>query len=94
MITPYLLYEDVAGAIKFLSKAFGFRKSGSTMSDKNGKLTHAAMKLGGDLIMMGDPGPRYKNPKKLGEATQMLYVKVNDADKHFARARKAGAKIL
>jgi uncharacterized glyoxalase superfamily protein PhnB len=22
MITPYLLYEDVAGAIKFLSKAF------------------------------------------------------------------------
>jgi uncharacterized glyoxalase superfamily protein PhnB len=94
MITPYLLYQDVAGAIKFLSKAFGFKKSGSTMSDKNGTLTHAAMKLGDDLIMMGDPGPRYKNPKKLGEATQMLYVKVNDADKHFARAKKAGAKIL
>jgi uncharacterized glyoxalase superfamily protein PhnB len=42
------------------------------MSDKNGKLTHAAMKLGDDLIMMGYPGLRYKNPKKLGEATQML----------------------
>jgi hypothetical protein len=37
------------------------------MSGKNGKLTHAAMKLGDDLIMMGYPGPRYKNPKKLGE---------------------------
>ena len=24
----------------------------------------------------------------------MLYVKVNDADRHFARAEKAGAKIL
>jgi uncharacterized glyoxalase superfamily protein PhnB len=27
-ITPYLLYEDVGGALKFLSKAFGFRKHG------------------------------------------------------------------
>ncbi len=35
---------------------------------------------------------RYQSPKKLGEATQMLYVKVNDADEHFARAKKAGAK--
>jgi PhnB protein len=68
MITPYLLYEDVAGAMRFLSKAFGFKKSGSAMSGKSGKLTHAAMKLGDDLIMMGYPGPRYKNPKKLGEA--------------------------
>ncbi len=24
----------------------------------------------------------------------MLYVKVNDADEHFARSKKAGAKIL
>jgi len=36
----------------------------------------------------------YKNPKKPGGATQILYVKVNDADKHFARAKRAGAKIL
>jgi uncharacterized glyoxalase superfamily protein PhnB len=94
MITSYLLYEDVAGAIKFLSKAFGLKKSGRAMSGKNGKLTHAAMKLGDDLIMMGYPGPRYRNPKKLGEATQILYVKVKDADAHFERAKKAGAKIL
>jgi PhnB protein len=72
MITPYLLHEDVAGAMRFLSKAFGFKKSGSAMSGKSGKLTHAAMKLGDDLIMMGYPGPSYKNPKKLGEATQIL----------------------
>jgi PhnB protein len=94
MITPYLLYEDVAGAMRFLSKAFGFKKSGSTMSGKSGKVTHAAMKLDDDLIMMGYPGPRYKNPKKLGEAAQILYVKLHDADDHFARAKKAGAKIL
>jgi PhnB protein len=94
MTTPYLLYEDVAGAMRFLSKAFAFEKSGSAMSGKSGKLTHAAMRLGDDRIMMGYPGPKYKNPKKLGEGTQILHVKVNDAGDHFARAKKAGAKII
>jgi PhnB protein len=93
-ITPYLLYEDLEGAMKFLAKAFGFKKCGTTMRGKDGKLSHAAMKLGDDLVMMGHPGPKYKSPKKLGQATFNLYVNVEDADKHFARAKKAGAKIL
>ena len=93
-ITPYLLYEDVGGAMKWLAKAFGFRKYGAPMSRPDGKINHAAMKFGDDLIMMGYPGPEYKNPKRLGHATQSLYVNVDDVDKHFERARKAGAKIL
>jgi uncharacterized glyoxalase superfamily protein PhnB len=93
-ITPYLYYEDVAGALKFLAKAFGFRKYGVPMSGPDGKLNHAAMKLGDDLIMMGYPGPKYKNPKRLGQATYALYINVDDVDKHFARAKKAGAKLL
>jgi len=93
-ITPYLLYEDVAGALKFLSKAFGLKKSGQTMKGADGKLNHAAMQLGDDLIMMGYPGKKYKNPKRLGQSTQSLYINVDDVDKHFARAKKAGAKIL
>jgi len=93
-ITPYLYYEDLRSTLTFLSKAFGFRRYGRPMSRPDGKLNHAAMKLGEDIIVMGWPGPKYKNPKRLGEATQCLYVKVNDVDKHFARAKKAGAKIL
>ena len=93
-ITPYLLYEDVGEALKFLARAFGFRKYGRPMLGPDGKVTHAAMKLGDDLVMMGYPGPKYKNPKRLRQATQSLYVNVDDVDKHFKRARKAGAKIL
>lgn len=93
-ITPYLLYEDVAGAMQFLSKAFGCRKSGQDMRDKNGNVNHAAMTLRGDLVLMGCPGPKYRNPKRLGQATQNLYIQVPDADKQFARAKKAGAKVL
>ncbi|MBZ5526731.1 MAG: VOC family protein [Acidobacteriia bacterium] len=93
-ITPYLFYEDVGGALQWLAKAFGFRKDGASMSGPDGKINHASMKLGDDLIMMGCPGPKYKNPKRLGHVTQNLYVIVHDVDKHFARARKARAKIL
>ncbi len=93
-ITPYLYYEDVAGALKFLAKAFGFRKYGAQMSGPDGKLNHAAMKLGDDLIMMGYPGSKYKNPKRLGQATQSLYINIDNLDKHFERARKVGAAIL
>jgi len=94
MITPYLYYEDVRAALTFLSKAFGFKKFGRPMSGPGGKIQHAAMKLGDAMVMMGYPGPQYKNPKHLGEATQSLYVNVDDVDKHCARARRAGAKII
>jgi len=93
-ITPYLLYEDVDGALKFLAKAFGFRKYGAQMRNPDGKTNHAAMKLDDDLIMMGRPGSGYRNPKRLGQSTQSLYVSVENVDKHFERARKAGAHIL
>lgn len=93
-ITPYLYYEDVAGALKFLSKAFGFRKHGRPMFGPDGKLNHAAMKLGDDLVMMGRPGSKYKNPKRLKQATQSLYINVGNVDKHFQRAKKAGATII
>jgi uncharacterized glyoxalase superfamily protein PhnB len=93
-ITPYLLYEDVAGAQKFLSKAFGFKKYGPPHKGADGTISHAAMQLGEHMIMMGYPGAKYKNPKRLGQATQSLYVNVDDVDKHFAKAKKAGAKII
>ena len=44
--------------------------------------------------MLGSPGPDFKNPKVLGQATQNLYVDVDDVDKHHARAVKAGATII
>ncbi|HLA11773.1 MAG TPA: VOC family protein [Pyrinomonadaceae bacterium] len=93
-ITPYLYYEDVGEALKFLAKAFGFRKYGTPMRGKNGKINHAAMRFGDDLIMMGSPPKMYRNPKRLGQATQSLYINVPDVDKHFERAKKAGAKVL
>jgi len=93
-ITPYLYYEDVDAALEFLAKAFGFGKCGVEMRGPDGRLVHASMKLGSALVMMGRPASGYRNPKRLGQATQSLYVHVRGVDKHFERARKAGAVIL
>ena len=93
-ITPYLYYEDVEAALTFLNKAFGFRKYGPSTRGPDGKINHAAMQLGKGLVMMGRPPAEYRNPKRLGQATQSLYVNVADVDKHFERATRAGATVL
>ncbi len=93
-IIPYLYYEDVDRAIAFLEKAFGLKRCGARMRGPDGKTRHAAMKLGGAVVMMGRPGSGYRNPKRLGQATQSLYVDVAALDRHYRRAREARARIL
>lgn len=93
-ITPYLLYEDLGGALDWLAKAFGLRER-LRHAGPDGKPVHAEMTLGTDgLILMGCPGPQYRNPKRLGQATQSLYVRVDDLDRHFERAVHVGALVL
>jgi len=95
-LTPYLLYNDVGKALTWLRKAFGFTEFGDRFKGKDGTVQHAAMRISpdGEIFMLGCPGPKYKNPKKLHATTQLLYINVENVDKHFARAKKAGAKIL
>jgi uncharacterized glyoxalase superfamily protein PhnB len=92
-ITPYLLYEDVGEALDWLAKAFGFRER-LRVPGPDGVITHAEMDLHGAGIMLGHPGPDYRSPKRLGQATQLVHVYVDDVDDHFERAREAGATIL
>lgn len=93
-ITPYLLYRDAGAALQWLAQAFGLRKSGHSYQDAAGRVTHAQMRLGDALLLLGSPGPDFRNPKVLGHATQNLYVDVAAVDKHYARAVKAGARIV
>ena len=94
-ITPYLYYEDVAAAMDWLGKAFGFReRTAETMRGPEGRVIHAAMELGDGVVMMGCPGADYRCPKHTGHVSQNLYVYVEDLDRHHQRARSAGAEIL
>lgn len=93
-ITPYLYYRDVDASLEWLTNAFGFERNGAPNVGPDGKARHAALRLGEGQIMLGSPGSDYKNPKTVGHATQSLHVMVDDADEHFMRARRAGARIL
>ncbi|MGH3665730.1 MAG: VOC family protein [Egibacteraceae bacterium] len=92
-IIPYLLYEDVAGALDWLATAFGFRER-LRYPDPDGRISHAEMELGDGVIMLGQPGADYRNPKRLGSATQLVCVYIDDVDAHCERAKQAGASIL
>jgi PhnB protein len=92
-ITPYLLYKDVAVALDWLSRVFGFTER-VRMPAADGSILHAEMAYADGVVMMGCPGPDYQNPRAVGHATQGLYVYVDDVDAHFAHAKDAGATIL
>jgi len=92
-ITPYLLYADVTAALEFLQRAFGFEEV-LRHTGAEGYVNHAEMRLGDDVIYMGDPGDEYRNPAALGAATVLIGVHgVEDVDALFERARDAGAEI-
>ncbi|MFQ5512988.1 MAG: VOC family protein [Myxococcota bacterium] len=92
-ITPYLLYEDVAAALEWLARTYGFRER-LRIPGADGSITHAEMVHADGVIMMGCPGPDYRSPARLGQVTQSLYVYVDDVDAHFEHTRSAGARVL
>jgi uncharacterized glyoxalase superfamily protein PhnB len=106
-VIPMLAYEDGAGAIDWLVKAFGFQER-LRFADDDGTITHAELTTdGGGLIMLATPTPDYVSPKRLRETSEEartmaevpyvidgVLVDVDDVDAHFARAKEAGATIL
>ncbi len=92
-IAPYLLYEDAAGAIEFLTRAFGLRER-LRVPTEDGRVSHAELELDGSFLMLGEPGPDYRGPKKAGTRHAIVHVYVDDVDSHFERARESGATII
>jgi uncharacterized glyoxalase superfamily protein PhnB len=93
-ITPYLLYRDADAAVAWLAKAFGLRRTRDVFRGSDGRINHASLTYGDAWVMLGCPGPDFKNPKILGHATQNLYVDVDDVERHYRRALRAGAVII
>jgi PhnB protein len=65
----------------------------SRFAGKDGTVNHAEMQLADAVIMLGDPGSDYRNPKRLGGVTQYVHVYVDDVDAHYGGAKRAGAAI-
>ena len=92
-VTPYLLYEDGAAAIEFLTEAFGFREEMRTTGSAGGMHAELEIAPGGGWIYLGQPPKGFRNPTEVG-ATSLVHVLVDDVDGHYERAKAAGARII
>jgi uncharacterized glyoxalase superfamily protein PhnB len=97
-VIPALQYDDAKAAIEFLCKAFGFEKN-AVYEGHGGSVEHAQLVLGNGMIMLGSAkdteyGKLLRRPRDAGGVTMSVYVVVDDADAHFARAKAAGAEIV
>jgi uncharacterized glyoxalase superfamily protein PhnB len=92
-VTPYLLYEDGAAAIEFLTKAFGFREEMRTSGSAGGMHAELEIAPDGGWIYLGQPREGFRNPAVVGK-TSLVHVIVDDVDGHHARAKDAGARII
>lgn len=101
-VIPGLRYRDAAKAIDWLCRAFGFERHLVVPGDEEGTIAHAQLSFGSGMIMLGSAGRHgagydalVKPPSETGgTCTQGLYLVVEDADAHLARARAAGAEIV
>lgn len=92
-ITPYLLYEDAAAAIDFLTLAFGLTER-MRMPNEQGGVAHAELEFEGEVLMLGSPGGDFKSPKASGvDSPAFVHLYVDDVDGHYERAKDAGAEI-
>jgi uncharacterized glyoxalase superfamily protein PhnB len=97
-IIPAMRYRDAAAAIEWLCRAFGFEKHLVVPGDA-GTIAHAQLVLGNGMITLGSArddawGTLVQPPLDRGGATGAVYVVVDDADAHHARAAAAGAEIV
>jgi PhnB protein len=93
-VTTYLVCDGAAKAIKFYEKAFGATEV-MRVPTPDGKLMHASIQIGDSLIMLNDEFPEMGalGPKARKGTSVTMHLFVEDADKAFARAVKAGATV-
>jgi len=89
-VLPHIVYRNVADAIAWLTKTFGFTEHYRYGDPAQG----AQMHLGGAWIMLASARAGRATPAQLGSWTQSLTVFVDDVDAHFQRSISAGAKIV
>ncbi|MGD9739244.1 MAG: VOC family protein [Bauldia sp.] len=102
-VIPTLRYRDARKAIDVLCEVFGFERN--LVYEDEGLVTHAELRLGNGMIMIGSVrddnpsanslGTNIVQPDQIGGAeTQTSYLVVDDADSVHARARKAGFTMV
>lgn len=93
-LTPHLVCAGAAAAIDFYKRAFNAEEL-SRLPGPEGKLMHAALRIGDSVIMMADEFPDCnQGALSAGGSAIMVHIYTADADRLFDQAVAAGASAL
>jgi uncharacterized glyoxalase superfamily protein PhnB len=91
-IAPIVRYRDVRAGMEFLVRAFGFEEH-EVHEGPDGEPAHVELRYDGAIVMpSGETASRDEFAGRAGQS--WVYVVVEDADAHHARARAEGAEIV
>ena len=90
-LTPQLTLDNAAQTIEWYKKALGAEEVGRSLGP-DGKIMHAALKIGDSYFMANDV-MKGKGPRALGGSPASLWIYVENCDALFNRATSAGARV-
>lgn len=93
-ITPHITVNNAAKAIDFYKQAFGAQELGRSATP-DGRLMHAALKIGDSTLMLNDEFPEMGgcNAPQGGRKPFVLHMYWENVDQAWERAVNAGAKV-
>lgn len=93
-LTPHLTVRNAAEALEFYKKALGAEVL-NVAHMPDGKVMHAAIRIGDSMLMLNDEMPEYGvlSPLARDGSSVTIHVYTADPDAAFDRAVSAGAKV-
>jgi len=93
-ITPHLVCAGASDAIAFYKAAFNAVEA-SRLPGPDGKLMHAAVRIGDSTVMLVDEMPQWGvlGPKSVKGSPVTIHLYVTDVDATVKQAVAAGAKL-
>ena len=94
-VFPTLVYEDGPAAIRFLVEALGFEQTALYPGETEGSIAHAQLSWPpGGAVMLSSGRGADDEFGDLANRTMSVYLVSDDPDGLFARAERAGAKVI
>jgi uncharacterized glyoxalase superfamily protein PhnB len=91
-VYPTIRYRNARAGIDWLVEALGFEEHMVVPGEQEGSISHAELKLGQGMVMVGDEREGDSVAKPAGAAS--AYLCVNDPDGAHTRAIEHGAEVL
>jgi uncharacterized glyoxalase superfamily protein PhnB len=95
-VNSYLIVKDVRKALDFYQRALGAERGVVMEMPGGGPIMHAEMRIGNSTFMLSGENPEWhaRSAETLGGSPVSMHLYVEDADKLFDRAAKAGCQVV